>query len=445
MDKRYWDEELETANPETLDRLEGSLLQEQAEYVYARSRYYSEKFDSAGVKPQDLRGREGLARLPFTEKAELSQSQAGGDLFGANLCVTHAETVRIVGTGGTTGQPLRLGYTRDDLETYSEQGARALWAMGCRPADIVFNCFNYSLYAGGIADHGAFEKMGANIIPYSVGNSQRLLEMMAHLQDDLSLYATPSYAIRLAERAAEDGLDLPSLGVRKGLFSGEAGLQVPGYRERIESLWQMKARDLYGTSEVGAQSAECEYMTGLHFFGAGLVIAELINPETGAVLPFEEGATGELVFTTLKYEACPLIRLRSHDFVQVFTEPCPCGRTGFRFLVLGRSDDMFIVKGVNVFPLGVQEVLLSLRPRLTGEFYIVLEKAPPIDYAPVLRVEVAHVVPEETQTALRAEVQALVRDKLGFTAEVELVPQGRIASAHKTRRLYRVYAGVVPE
>ena len=445
MTRKYWDEEIETMPPEKLRLLEGELLHKQAAYVYANNPYYAAKFDSVNVKPDDIKDQADLAKLPFTEKKELSESQKDGALFGANLSVPIEKTVRIMGTGGTTGQPLRLGYTHNDIQTYSEQGARSGWAMGCRPDDIVFNCFNYSLYAGGVADHSSFELLGANIIAYSVGKSQRLLEMMAHLEDKLCLYATPSYAIRLSERASEAGIDLRGLKVRKGFFSGEAGLQVPGYRQRIENLWDMKARDLYGTSEVGGHSAECEHLNGLHFFGAGLVIAELINPESGEVIEMTDEATGELVFTTLKYEACPLLRLRTHDFVQVYTEPCACGRTSFRFHVLGRSDDMFVVKGVNVFPLGVQEVLLSMQPQVTGEFYIVLDKAPPIDYAPQLVLEVAHDVPEEKYSALSTAVRDLVREKLGFTADIEFVEQGSIASEHKTRRLYRAYDGIVPQ
>jgi phenylacetate-CoA ligase len=201
---------------------------------------------------------------------------------------------------------------------------------------------------------------------------------------------------------------------------------------------------MYGTGELGLHSGECDYMTGLHYGGAGLTLVELLDPQGERALAFEDGATGEFVYTSLRREANPLVRMRSHDYVQVFTEPCPCGRTGFRFKVLGRTDDMFIVKGVNVFPLGVQAVLAALRPRLTGEFQIVLETPPPIDYSPLLRVEVGRDVPPEQHAPLRAEVAEFVRQRSGFTPAVELVPQGAIASEKKTKRLYRAYKGERP-
>jgi phenylacetate-CoA ligase len=251
--------------------------------------------------------------------------------------------------------------------------------------------------------------------------------------------------VRLANLASENGVDPKALGVRKGYFSGEAGLQIPGYRERIESAWGMRARDMYGTGELGLHSGECEQAAGLHYGGAGIVLAELIDPDTGEPRTWADGATGELVYTSLRREANPLVRMRSHDFAQVFVEPCACGRTGFRFQVLGRTDDMFIVKGVNVFPLGVQAVLAALRPRLTGEFQIVLDAPPPIDYPPRLRVEVSPEVPAAQDAGLRAEVTEVVRERSGFTPDVELVPQGAIASEKKTRRLYRAYLGERPE
>ena len=192
---------------------------------------------------------------------------------------------------------MRVGLTRQDIADYCEMGARALWAMGCRPGDIVFECMNYNLYAGGVSDHMNFETLGAATIPYGVGHSERLIQMMAGLKSDLAIWATPSYAIRLAEVARQAGTDPRSIKLRKGFFSGEAGMQVPGYRERIEEIWGMVARDQYGTGELGIHSGECEQEHGVHFGGTGFVVIELINPDTGEVLPFEDGAQGEAVAT----------------------------------------------------------------------------------------------------------------------------------------------------
>ena len=450
MTRRYWNEEIETLPAAEIARLESERLRAQLPYMAATSDFFRAKFDQAGLKPEAVARREDLAKLPFTEKRELAASQADGSLIGVNQCARLEEIVRIQATGGTTGQPLRVAFTRQDVADYCEIGARALWAAGCRPGEIVFECMNYSLYAGGVSDHMCFETLGAATLPYGVGQSKRLLEMMAQIRDELAIWATPSYAVRLAEVAMQEGLSPGEIGLAKGYFSGEAGLQVPGYRERIERAWGLSAADVYGVGELGLHCGECEYRSGFHYAPTGVVLTELIDPESAEPLAFEEGAfeegaVGEFVYTSLRRAAGPVLRLRSHDLMQVFTEPCQCGRTSFRFKVLGRSDDMFIVKGVNVFPLAVQAALTALQPRLTGEFRILLDRPPPIDYAPRIQVEVAHEVPEEDLADLIAETQAALRKDCNFTAAIEPVPQGTIPSEKKTRRLYRTYQGETPE
>jgi phenylacetate-CoA ligase len=443
--RTYWNEAIETAPEAEVDRLQTERLRRQMLYVHAASPFYAAKFEAAGCAPGDIRHRDDLARLPLTEKHELAASQADGTLFGVHQCAPLEAIVRIQATGGTTGQPMRLGYTRQDIADFCEMGARALWAMGCRPGDIVFECMNYNLYVGGLSDHMAFETVGAATIPFGVGNSIRLLEMMAHLKDEVAIWATPSYAVRLAEVAESQGIAPRSVGLRKGFFSGEAGMQIPEYRAKIEELWGLRSADLYGTSELGLHSGECEHRRGVHYGATGFVLTELIDPDTSEPIPFEDGAIGEFVYTSIQREACPLLRMRSHDMMQVFTEGCACGRTSFRFKVLGRSDDMFIVKGVNVFPLGVQAALSRLRPRLTGEFQIILDQAPPIDYAPRIRVEVDRDVSEAAHAALVAETRDAIARELNFSATIELVPQGSLATEKKTKRLYRAYQGEVPE
>lgn len=424
-------------------RLENERLAEQIAYDCATSPSYRAKLDAVGLKPDEIRDVEDLARIPFMEKGEIADSQADGTLLGVNQCAPLDRIVRIQATGGTTGQPMRIGLTRRDIADYGETGARALWAMGCRPGDIVFECMNYNLYAGGLSDHLTFETVGAATIPFGVGHSERLLTMMAGLKDPVGIWATPSYAVRLAEVARQLGIEPRSVGLRKGYFSGEAGMQVPGYRERIEDTWGMVARDQYGTGELGLHSGECEQQNGVHFGGTGIAIAELIDPDSGDVLPFTDGQQGEVVYTSIHREACPLLRMRSHDLMQVFTDPCACGRTSFRFRILGRSDDMFIVKGVNVFPLSIQAVLMTISPRVTGEFRIVIDRPPPIDYPVPLTVEVARDLPAAQHEALAREVAARLQAELNFTAAVTLVQPGGIATEKKTRRVIRSYRGEV--
>jgi len=443
-DRRLWNAHVETLGPAELRTLESERLAAQIAYNHRTSPFLAARLDEAGVRPDEIRTVDDLARIPFTEKAEIAASQRDGDVLGANRCAPLADVVRIQGTGGTTGQPLRIGFTRRDVQGYCEMGARALWAMGCRPTDVVFTCMNFSLYAGGLSDHLTFETVGAATIPYGVGQSERLVRMMAAIAGPVGVWATPSYAVRLADVAAEIGLEPRDLGIAKGFFSGEAGLQVPGYRERIEQLFGLAARDMYGTAELGLHSGECEQLQGLHYGGSGFAVVELIDPDSGAVLPFADGQRGEAVYTSIRREASPLQRMRSHDLLQVFTEPCACGRTSFRFAALGRSDEMFIVKGVNVFPLGIQTSLTALAPRVTGEFRVVLDRPPPIDYAVPVEVEVARGVAAVDHDALAREVAGRLARDLNFASAVTLVPQGTIASERKTRRVVRAYRGEQP-
>lgn len=439
MARRFWNEERETMAAADRRHLDEGRLADQIAWNHATSAFYRTRLDGAGIAPASIRTIEDLPRIPFMEKREIADSQKDGDLLGANRCAPLDDIVRIQATGGTTGQPMRIGLTHRDIEDYGQMGAMALWTMGLRPSDIVFECMNYNLYAGGVSDHMTFETLGAATVPYGVGHSERLLAMMQGIAAPLSLWSTPSYAVRLAEVAAGMGLAPRDVGVAKGFFSGEAGLQVPGYRERIEETWGMVARDQYGTGELGLHSGECEAKAGVHWGGTGYAVAELIDPDTGAVLPFEDGATGEVVYTSVHRQASPLMRMRSHDLMQVFTEPCICGRTSFRFRILGRSDDMFIVKGVNVFPLSVQAVLLKLAPRLTGEFRITLDRPPPIDYPVPIAVELVRDLTEEARRDLLAEARALLQKELNFTAALEPVEPGSIAGDGKTRRVIRSY------
>lgn len=443
--RAYWNPEMETMAPAPRRRLEEDRLRRQLEYTSAQSPFYRRKWAEAGVDPRQVRHLEDLVRLPFTEKPELQATQETYPPLGANQCAPLTELVRMQATGGTTGRPLRMAMTRHDIAVYNEVGARAAWAAGLRPGDVLFECMNYSLYAGGVNDHMTFETVGACVAPVSVGQSRRLLEIIRDMRVPVCLYSTPSYALHLARVARGEGLNPDALGVHKGFFSGDAGLAIPGYRAQIEATWTMVARDLWGLGELGAPGAECPGAAGLHYVGQGLFVVELIDAESAEPVAVAEGAVGEPVFTTLEREAHPLVRFRTHDHVRVSVEPCACGRTGFRFQVLGRSDDMFIVRGVNVYPLAVQDIVWSFRPELTGEFQILLDEPPPITGAPRLRVECGDGVPPDRLEDLRTRLARRIRDVLVFTPGVELLPPGSLPpTERKAKRLYRLYRGEQP-
>jgi phenylacetate-CoA ligase len=445
MPRECWSPEIETLDPERTRAMQEERLARQLEYTWAASPFYRKKWQDAGVDPRSVRRLEELARLPFTEKRELQDTQESHPPFGANQCAPLDRAVRMQATGGTTGRPLRTVMTRRDVAVYNELGARGAWAAGMRPGDLLVECMNYSLYAGGVSDHHSFEHLGACVAPVGIGQSRRLIEILRDMRMATCLWSTPSYALHLARVAREGGIDPVSLGIRRGFFSGDAGLGIPAYRREIETALGLVASDIYGLGELGGFGAECRHRRGLHFLGSDLVVAELVDPETGDPVPIGDGATGELVYTTIDREAHPLVRFRSHDHVRVFTGPCPCGRSGFGFEVLGRTDDMFIVKGINVFPLGVQDVVLGFRPELTGEFQILLPGAPPITYDPALRVEAgAGVAPAEFD-ALRDRLSRRIRDALVFTPEVTILPFGSLPQTErKAKRLYRLYRGEAP-
>jgi phenylacetate-CoA ligase len=424
---RYFDERIETMPAAWTRRLEEERLAEQVSRCYERSPFYRRKLEDAGIRPEHVERLEDLERLPFTTKEELRASQAESPPYGDYVCADGIEIVRVHLSSGTTGKPLVMAYTERDVATSAEVGARAFWAAGVRPDDTVLHCLSYSFYTGGISDHAALEATGAAMIPVGLGQSARLLELWRDLRPT-TLFSTITYPLHLAETAAERGLDPRALGLAKLLVTGEPGGQIAPTRRRLEELWGAEVGDTYGLSDIwGTLAGECEERDGLHFSGQGATLVELIEPETGEQIPVEEGARGELVFTHLYREAAPLIRFRSRDVAEVAGVECPCGRTGFRFRVIGRSDDMFRVRGVNVFPSAVEELM---REQGIDRFAIVLDSFP---VEPPVRILVEGVNGRERELA-----QA-VRARLDFTCEIAAAKLPRFEA--KSKRLYRVFDG----
>lgn len=410
-------------------------LVRQLERVVLTAPFYAKKFERHGARLDRILGVEDLARLPLTEKDELRRAQDEHPPLGTTQGAPLERITRVQATGGTTGVPMRIGFTAGDIRLLDDVAAACITWAGGGSGDLVFQCMNYSLYVGGVTDHMAFETAGCCVLPYGVGQSTRLLEIARAMNTPWCLYSTPAYALRLADVAREHGLEPRSLRLAKGFFSGEAGLGIPGVRRRIEEAWGLVARDFYGLSETGFVAAEREGADGLTFLAQDALVAELIDPETQEVMAIEPGVRGELVYTSLGREASPLVRFRSHDLAEIHSVPDAAGR--FRFELLGRTDDMFIVRGVNVFPLAVADVLTAFSD-LTGEFEIVLHEAPPIDYDPVVRVE--HAQGAQAGDDVRARVARAIQTRLNFTPAVKLVAPGTLGrGAGKTRRLVREY------
>jgi phenylacetate-CoA ligase len=441
MDRRYWNEEIETLPHAALRRLEHERLEAQLEYVWAHSPFYQAKFAAAGVTRQTLRDLADLPLLPFTEKDELRQDQQAHPPFGSTLATSPERLIRIHKTSGTTGRALYLALTDRDRRMMNESAARSLWAAGLRPGDRVVHCLNYRLWAGGYSDHENLETTGATVVPYGVGQTAALIQTIRELEIT-AISATPSYMLPLAEAALAQGIAPRALGLRKGFFGAEPGMSEPGVRARMEETWGMVAMDAnFGMADVlSIMGAECEARQGLHFQASGIVLVELIDPHTVSPLALTDGAEGELIYTHLVKEAQPLVRYRARDVVRILgTGPCACGRRTFRFRVLGRSDDMLHVRGVNVFPTAVGNVLASLSERFSGEFQIVVDHPPPYQSLRI-RVELISGLQPEQAADLAQQAVHLLRERLSFRAEVELVPYGTLPrTEQKARRVMRTY------
>ena len=441
-ERAYWDEKMETLSAEDQKALEAEGLKKQLEYVHRTSPFYRKKFEEAGVSPDDFEKHEDLHRFPFTTKDELrgSQEEFGG--LGGHQCAPMDEIIRIQGTSGTTGRPLLIGLTRSDVDQWNELYARHGWTGGLRPDDIIFNPANFSLFVGGLSECSGAEHLGMTVVPTPIGSTgmEKFMKLMKDLKPTV-LFSTPSMCKFIEEKVREIlEVEPIDLGMKKGFLAGEALSE--GERERIQAVWGIDARNFYGLADVAADIAsECGQSKGLHFCGQGALVAEIIDPDTLEPLSWEDGVEGEIVFTTIHREATPVIRYRVRDMVRLYTEACPCGRTGFRFHVIGRSDDMIKVKGVNVFPGAVKGVIQEFVPRTTGEFRIVLpHPGPSFGETLALKIEFAEDLPKSELEALRKELEKAIPDRLHFTPRVDLVAANTLErSQYKVEYFEKTY------
>ncbi len=345
--------EIETLPREALEAIQLRRLKETVERVYAAVPFYRRKFDEAGVAPSDIQCLKDLERLPFTTKADLRDNYPYG-----MFAVPMDNVVRIQASSGTTGKLTVVGYTARDIRTWSELMARGLAAGGTTRGDIIHNAFGYGLFTGGLGVHYGAERLGASVIPVSGGNTRRQVLIMKDFGPTI-LTCTPSYALHLAEALAEAGVDPGSLRFKSGIFGAEPWSE--NMRAEIEAKLHLNAIDIYGLTEVigPGVSVEClEAKNGLHIFEDHF-IPEIIDPQSGETLP--NGAQGELVFTSITKEAFPVIRYRTRDVSSLDREPCICGRTLLRMRkVSGRTDDMLIIRGVNVFPSQIESVIMEI-------------------------------------------------------------------------------------
>ena len=410
-------------------RLKQEKLLTQLAYVGTRSAFYQRKFAEAGADLGRVKHLEDLEALPFTEKRELRASLEAAPPLGHHRAAPMENVAQIQASSGTTGSPAYVGLTRLDQYVWQEMGARCLHAHGVRPGDLVMHGFSVSRgFVGGLPLSQIVLHLGAVEIPIGAdAGTDRILRVTRDLQPR-ALLATPYFAIHLAEQAPRlVGVEARGLGVRVVSVGGEPGGGIASVRQKIESLWEADCRELCGGTDLGvAYWAECERKAGMHETAQEFIYVELIDPDTGAPRSWKEGATGELVYTALDRECSPLVRFRTRDHAVVTgTGPCACGRTGPMIRVFGRTDDMLIVKGINVFPSAIKDVVGSLEPRTTGHLRIVADFPGHTTQRP-LRIKVEHgpalAGRGDEIERLRQELSERLRGLLNFAPAVEMVP-----------------------
>ncbi len=416
-----YDLEYETMPREGLEAIQLRRLQATAERVYATVPFYRKKFQEAGVVPGDIRSLSDIQKLPFTTKQDLRENYPYG-----MFAVPMDNVVRIHASSGTTGQPTVVGYTARDVNTWATLMARALAAGGATRGDIIHNAYGYGLFTGGLGVHYGAEKMGASVIPVSGGNTKRQIIIMRDFGPTI-LTATPSYTLHLAEVAEEMGISFQKLSLKFGIFGAEPWSEE--MRNEIERKLNLTAVDIYGLSEVlgPGVSIEChEAKKGLHI-AEDHFIAEIIDPNTGEALPY--GSVGELVFTSVTKEAFPVVRYRTRDITSINPEPCICGRTLVRMnKVSGRTDDMLIIRGVNVFPSQIESVLMETEG-VEPHYQLVVDRQENLDMLTVM-VEVGEQAFSDTIKPLQdleSKIARNIKETIGVTARVKLVEPKTIA------------------
>ncbi|MDD4240762.1 MAG: phenylacetate--CoA ligase [Smithellaceae bacterium] len=412
-----YNEEFETLPREALEALQLKRLKQVAERLYHNVGFYKKSFDKASVTPDSLKSLDDLRRFPFTTKQDLRDNYPFG-LFATPM----SNVVRLHASSGTTGASTVVGYTKRDIDTWAELMGRCFVAAGLTKNDIIHNAYGYGLFTGGLGAHYGAEKIGASVVPMSGGNTKRQIMILQDFRPT-AICCTPSYALNLAEQGRAMGLDMHSLALRVGVFGAEPWSEQ--MRIEIEKALNLTAMNIYGLSEIMGPGVamECaEARDGMHIFEDHFLV-ETINPQTGEVLPV--GSEGELVFTTLTKEAFPLIRYRTRDISRLNPAPCRCGRTHVRMdRVMGRSDDMLIIRGVNVFPSQIEAVLVGIKG-LEPHYSLVVDREGTLDTLEV-QVELSEKQAENFDEVkvlqkLESQLKKDLKDYLGITAKVKLV------------------------
>lgn len=421
----YLNAAVETMSADEVASMQHTKLRAQLEYLKVNSPFHLRKLSEAAAEPGDIRTVADLARLPFTEKTELRDSQARHPPLGSHAAAAMEDVVRVHASSGTTGTPSFIGITDYDKRRWTECIARSYWAQGLRPDSVFAMGLSIGFFVGGLPVAAAVEAVGATLLPIGIGASDRLIASIRSMNADV-LATTPSYAIYLAELAREKmGVDTAGIGIKRVMVGAEPGGGIPEMRAQIEEAWNARCTEAIGIADlITIHSAECDAQDGCHFMVPDYMIMEIIDPDTGAVIPLDKPELeGELVFTHIDRQCNPMLRFRTRDRVVVKTAFCTCGRTGPRLKCIGRTDDMLILRGVNVWPSAVKDVITAFRPEVSGEVLISVD-GPGSTVDPPLRIRVETGSCAGDAESLAGRIEQALRAKLIVSAKVELVPRG---------------------
>jgi phenylacetate-CoA ligase len=429
-----YDPDVETRAPQEQYRMDREQYRKQVEYLFARSAFYREKLTAAGFRnAADVGPLERIDQLPFTEKDDLRRTQAEHPPFGAHVAADPANLVRVYSTSGTTGVPCYIGLTPHDLDMYATNVARGYTAAGFRKHQRVAVGFNAGPFVAGAVYYG-FDKIGCNVIPIGTGNTERLVSAIQNL-GATGTSCTPSYGLYMIDWCRERGIDTRTLGLKNMITAAEPGGGDPMIRERIETAFGCMLRESMGIGDISLSVwAEDEDGNGMNLSAKGFVHVELIDPASGSPIPWEDGAQGELVYTALRRESMPLLRFRSRDHVVVNMKPNPTGRTGPRIRCVGRTDDMLIVRGVNLYPTAIRGILRDFVPHV-GEAFRIRPRAAGVSQTPPLPLVVELSAGLEAEPpGLREKITAEIKTRLLVAVDLQLVPHGTLPrDTYKTK------------
>ncbi len=437
-EQEYWLPEMECADESERNEIIFDKLKNQIRYAWQRSPFYRRRWQEAGVSPDTLQSLDDLARFPVIQKAEMRLAQETHPPFGDLLCIEAEEITHIHGTSGTTGRPVVFGIGRDDWDRIANAHSRIMWAAGIRPQDRVIICSFFSLYIGSWGALIGGERLGAAMFPFGAGipgQTARAVEWALAVRPT-AFYGTPSYALRFAEVAREQGVNPRDLGLRILFFSGEPGAGIPATKRLIEETFGATCIDMGSMAEMTPwmTNGECRYRTGMHLW-QDIVYAEVCDPDTYKPVPF--GMEGTLVYTHLERTSQPMIRLASNDRTRWNNQPCPCGRTYPRLPdgIYGRYDDVFIIRGKNIYPSAIEDALRGVEG-FGGEFQVIISRQDSMDELLIKAEYVPAQSDHDSFDALKALMWERIRDRLGLRPILELVPQGSLPRTEfKARRV----------